>query len=615
MSDMWAAASKDIEAERKEKATAMAAVALGQFAPFLFEAKTKSEFTTRMALQQTKIAEALQDATEDEDARKAAIDQMTSDFDEALSRREVEAAKAKEEADRKAKVAKALDQRKAKVGHRRQSSVTYTVRANDRDKGSATGTGSSVGEALDALPSGFLTPVAFGRQTIIEDLEVTGKSTHGTTDFFVSLPHSAKAAARHVAANDISAGDWISSHEILPDLREGKGFINFLGGRAAKVVKVQNLEQAFGRQWDRYGVVDAAHRIEDWLDVSLGDDGRGYGKVWVATLEDGEIVPLDAEGVWSDKFPKRVSEPPIPGQQSFNFAHRDERLAVGHRRQSSVTHVAADEIKAGDYIVAKGGLPDLRDGQSRKVMLTTNRPGKVTKIETFDEAFPKGFQRYDWIDAKEKFERFLGAWDDPYFDLDNHGDDVWVAHLDSGEIVPLDAARYYSDRFPTRSNGPQIPGQRSWNFAHREAAERLPLRIKMAGEERLPLRIKMANPYSDANPYAQTRQQAPAAPAPQVTVNVAPPNNEGPSTPNNDDEERQRRARDKINQTQMTQDLTASREALAVTLAKKILREHPGATKKQALRVAKATMDRHPALVSHALSRVSSREPKESSPR
>ena len=61
MSDMWAAASKDIEAERKEKATAMAAVALGKFAPFLFEAKTKSEFTTRMALQQTKIAEALQD--------------------------------------------------------------------------------------------------------------------------------------------------------------------------------------------------------------------------------------------------------------------------------------------------------------------------------------------------------------------------------------------------------------------------------------------------------------------------------------------------------------------------------------------------------------------------
>lgn len=403
MSDMWAAASKDIEAERKEQATAMAAVALGQFAPFLFEAKTKSEFTTRMALQQTKIAEALQDATEDEDARKAALDQMTSDFDEALGRREVEAAKAKEEADRKAKVAKALDQRKAsqpeaktKAGHRRRST-------------------------------------------------------------------------RRTAANEISAGDWITSHEILPDLREGKGFINFLGGRSAKVVKVQNLEQAFGRQWDRYGVVDAAHRIEDWLDASLGDDGRGYGKVWVATLEDGAIVPLDAEGVYSSKFPKRVSEPPIPGQQSFNFAHRDERL---------------------------------------------------------------------------------------------------------------------------------------------------PMRVRMAErQERLPLRIKVANPYSDANPYAKTPPAASEAPAPQVTVNVAPPNNEGPSTADNDDEERQRRARDKINQTQMTQDLTAARADLAVTLAKKILREHPGATQKQALRVAKATMDRHPALVSHALSRASSREPKESSPR
>lgn len=501
MSDMWAAASKDIEAERREKATAMAAVALGQFAPFLFEAKTKSEFTTRMALQQTKIAEALQDATEDEDARKAAIDQMTSDFDEALSRREVEAAKAKEEADRKAKVAKALDQRKAKVGHRRQSgrhthaafsgplaaladrlsdlSPRQTIVGDlaidlggasivvspDRLNFSIWLTDDRIEKELGVVP---VTQVAKAEQVVRRELALQGRIDQ-RAEKELTVGHR-RRSTRRTAANEISAGDWISSHEILPDLREGKGFINFLGGRAAKVVKVQNLEQAFGRQWDRYGVVDAARRIEDWLDVSLGDDGRGYGKVWVATLEDGEIVPLDAEGVWSDKFPKRVSEPPIPGQQSFNFAHR-------------------------------------------------------------------------------------------------------------------------------------------------EAAERLPLRIKMAGEERLPLRIKMANPYSDANPYAQTRQQAPAAPAPQVTVNVAPPNNEGPSTPNNDDEERQRRARDKINQTQMTQDLTASREALAVTLAKKILREHPGATKKQALRVAKATMDRHPALVSHALSRVSSREPKESSPR
>ena len=474
MSDMWAAASKDIEAERREKATAMAAVALGQFAPFLFEAKTKSEFTTRMALQQTKIAEALQDATEDEDARKAAIDQMTSDFDEALSRREVEAAKAKEEADRKAKVAKALDQRKAKVGHRRQSSVTYTVRANDRDKGSATGTGSSVGEALSALPSDFLPPVDFGRQTIADDLEVTGRATHGTTDFFVSLPHSAKAGARHVAA---------------------------------------------------------------------------------------------------------------------------------------------DEIKVGDWIAAKGTLPDLREGNGRSIMMTESRPQKVVKIETFEDAFPAGGAtanlQYLRDQAAEKFEDFI----DDDLPGNTTGDPItraWVAHLESGAIVPLDAQRAgQAGRFPYRVSGPQVPGQQSFNFAHR--GERLPMRVRMAErQERLPLRIKVANPYSDANPYAKT---PPAAPAPQVTVNVAPPNNEGPSTPNNDDEERQRRARDKINQTQMTQDLTASREALAVTLANKILREHPGATKKQALRVAKATMDRHPALVSHALSRVSSREPKESSPR
>ena len=528
MSDMWAAASKDIEAERKEKATAMAAVALGKFAPFLFEAKTKSEFTTRMALQQTKIAEALQDATEDEDARKAALDQMTSDFDEALGRREVEATKAKEEADRKAKVAKALDRRKAsqpevvytsgtgrvvdmgegnplsprykiernwgdesgedwhfdsfsnsldeaktKVGHRRRSSVTYTVRANDRDKGSATGTGSSVGEALDALPPGFLPPVAFGRQTIIEDLEVTGKSTHGTTDFFVSLPHSAKAGARHLAVNDeIKAGDWIVARVALPDLRAvGAPKVMLTANRPQKVVKIETLEDAFETEWDRHGVVDAADIFEDWLGQDI--PGRSYG--------------------------------------------------------NSLTN-------------------------------------------------------------------------------------VWVAHLESGAIVPLEIQGAWSDKFPTRARTPQVPGQKSWNFAHRD--ERLPMRVRMAErQERLPLRIKMANPYSDANPYAKTPPAASEAPAPQVTVNVAPPNDDAPSVADNDDEERQRRARDKINQTQMTQDLTAARADLAVTLAKKILREHPGATQKQALRVAKATMDRHPALVSHALSRVASREPKESSPR
>lgn len=450
MSDMWAAASKDIEAERKEQATAMAAVALGQFAPFLFEAKTKSEFTTRMALQQTKIAEALQDATEDEDARKAALDQMTSDFDEALGRREVEAAKAKKEADRKAKVAKALDRRKAS-----QPEVVYT---------SGTGRVVDMGEGNPISPR-YKIERNWGEGT--EDWAFDSFSD-SLDEAKIKVGHR-RRSTRRTAADEISAGDWISSHEVLPDLREGKGFINFLGGRAAKVVKTQTLEQAFGRKWDRYGVVDAARRIEDWLDVSLGDDGRGYGKVWVATLEDGAIVPLDAEGVWSDKFPKRVSEPPIPGQQSFNFAHRDERL---------------------------------------------------------------------------------------------------------------------------------------------------PMRVRMAErQERLPLRIKVANPYSDANPYAKTPPAASEAPSPQVTVNVAPPNDEKPSTADNDDEERQRRARDKINQTQMTQDLTAARGALAVTLAKKILREHPGATQKQALRVAKATMDRHPALVSHALSRVASREPKESSPR
>lgn len=448
MSDMWAAASKDIEAERKEQAKAFAAVALGKFAPFLFEAKTKSEFITRMALQQTKIAEALEDATEDEDARKAALDQMTSDFDDALESRQVEA-KTRERKDfAKSVVAKAV-----------RKSASGEVVQTDGDK-----------RVIDMGENNPLSP-----------------------------------------------------------------------------------RYKIEKNWGEGGQ-------EDWQFESFSND-----------------------------LPK---------------------TSVASRR------TAANEIAAGDYIVAKGGLPDLRDGQSRKVMLTTNHPGKVTKIETFDEAFPKGFQRYDWIDAKEKFETFLGTWDDSSFDLDNHGDEVWVAHLDSGEIVPLDAARHYSDRFPTRSNGPQVPGQKSWNFAHREAAERLPLRIKMAGEERLPLRIKMANPYSDANPYAKTPQQAPAAPAPQVTVNVAPRNDkDGPPTAEDTDDERQRRAREKINQTQMTQDLTASRERLALTLAGKILKERPGATKQQALRVAKATMDRHPALVSHALSRMAHREPKESSPR
>ena len=250
-------------------------------------------------------------------------------------------------------------------------------------------------------------------------------------------------------------------------------------------------------------------------------------------------------------------------------------------------------------------------------MMTERRPQKVVKIETFEDAFPAGGAtaslQYQRDQAAEKFEDFIND------DLPGNttGDPItraWVAHLESGAIVPLDVQGAYSSKFPHRVSGPQVPGQQSFNFAHR--GERLPMRVRMAErQDRLPLRIKMANPYSDANPYAKTPPATPATPAPQVTVNVAPPNNEGPSTPNNDDEERQRRARDKINQTQMTQDLTASRETLAVTLANKILREHPGATKRQALRVAKATMDRHPALVSHALSRVSSREPKESSPR
>ncbi len=524
MSDMWAAASKDIEAEHKERGTAMAAVALGNFAPFLFEAKSRGDFNTRVALQQERIAAALVEATEIEECRKEALDQMTADFDQVLATRRKAA---EHKATAKAAVAKAV---KKAVG---TSEVVYST------------------DGARVVDLGEGNPIA-PRYKIEKDF---GDGAFGFVSFSDDLD-AAKAAA------------------------DGQQKV------ATKVARKRPTDKtASGERTITCRTCGEPYR-GDWSVV------RCY-------------CPLDAGGERATVSPTWAAHGYISGDEVIRITDSGLLVAVkpGAATMASLRRrTAADEISAGDYIVAKGGLPDLRDGQSHKVMLTTNRPGKVTKIETFDEAFPKGFQRYDWIDAKEKFERFLGTWDDSSFDLDNHGDDVWVAHLDSGEIVPLDAARHYSDRFPTRSNGPQVPGQKSWNLASRQEAERLPMRIRMAAqaEERLPMQIHMANPYSNGNPYSNTNPPA-AAPAPQVTVNVAPPEDK-PVV--DDDDERQRRTRDKINQTQMTQDLTASQRTLQTTLARKIKRQYPHVTAQQAMKVAKATMEAHPGLVHHAVSRL-----------
>lgn len=457
MSDMWAAASKDIEAEHKERGTAMAAVALGNFAPFLFEAKSRGDFNTRVALQQERIAAALVEATEIEECRKEALDQMTADFDQVLATRQAEAKVAAKRAESKAKA---------------KSVVAKSVQ---------------------------------------------------------------KAAAQPTVVYSIDGARVV-------DLGEGN-----------PIAPRYKIEKDFG---------DGAFGF-----VSFSDD-------------------LDAAKAAAD------------GQQKV-------ATKVARKRPTDKTalhrHTAADEISAGDYIVASGGLPDLREVGAPKIMITTNRPQKVVKIETLEDAFEREFDHHGVVDAADILEDWLGQ-DIPGRASGNPLTNAWVAHLESGAIVPLDVQGVFSSKFPTRGRAPQVPGQKSWNLASRQEAERLPMRIRMAAqaEERLPMQIHMANPYSNGNPYSNTNPPA-AAPAPQVTVNVAPPEDK-PVV--DDDDERQRRTRDKINQTQMTQDLTASQRTLQTTLARKIKRQYPHVTAQQAMKVAKATMEAHPGLVHHAVSRL-----------